>query len=456
MNSRRVVLCLGALISALLVLSASASAATKSPAPTVSSVSPMRLKVGEKLTVKGKNFIPGKGKTRVLFVRKGGGAAFARASSATKTKLVVTLPAQLEKVLGGKPARVQIRVLAKKFGKLSAAAKSPIVSPATVDGTPDPGTTDPGDTGPARPGGDCDEDGVPNSAETDMDNDLLSNDDEVTLALDKCSSDTDLDGVGDGYEWQSALDLNRTVLFGTRPPTPYPGKRPYPNPLFADADVDYDGEGLALGQEHSLWVRTGDHTLNLNYSDGLQTSVPTPAPSDPLLQQLDTASGADHFGDGQLDDAERDADNDGLSNWDEANGRMTQDWWTGEYKKTEKVYPLTYGGVSMVDPDSDGDGVLDGADDQDHDGLSNQFEVARPWDWEATYVSTLHDGTSLATTTPNPYARVQPYNPCKPVYSATCHRHIPFNYYADTEDWQGPDPASAGTPDVTPGNLFGP
>src|SRR4051794_15954064 len=188
MNSRRVVLCLGALISALLVLSASASAATKPPAPIVSSVSPMHLKVGEKLTVKGKNFIPGKGKTRVLFVRKGGGAAFARASSATKTKLVVTLPAQLEKVLNGKSARVQIRVLAKKFGKLSAAKKSPIVSPATVDGTPDPGTPDPVDTGPARPSGDCDKDGVPNSAETDMDNDLLSNDDETKLALDKCSN----------------------------------------------------------------------------------------------------------------------------------------------------------------------------------------------------------------------------------------------------------------------------
>src|SRR3954469_6145823 len=155
MNSRRVVLCLGALISALLVLSASALAATKSPAPTVSSVSPMRLKVGEKLTVKGKNFIPGKGKTRVLFVRKGGGAAFARAQSATKTKLVVTLPPQLEKVLGGKASRIQIRVLGKKFGKLSAAGKSPIVTPAAA-GT-DPGT-DPNSSGPAAGAGDCDKD----------------------------------------------------------------------------------------------------------------------------------------------------------------------------------------------------------------------------------------------------------------------------------------------------------
>jgi hypothetical protein len=451
MNSRRVVLCLGALLSALLVLSASALAAKKKPVsvPTVTGVSPMRLAVGEKLTIKGKNFIPGKGKTRVLFVRKGGGAAFARAESATKTKLVVTLPPQLDKVLAGKTTRVQIRVLGKKFGKLSAANKSPIVSPTASTGPVDPGTPDPVDTGPARPGGDCDKDGVPNSAETDMDNDLLANDDETKLALDPCVKDTDLDGVPDGYEWQSALDLNRTVLFGTRPPTPYPAKRPYPNPLYADADIDYDGDALSLGQEQSLWFRTGDGSLALNYSDGMQTTVPTVAPSDPLLQQLDTASGAGHYGDGMLDDAERDADNDGLSNWDEGNGRMTQGWWTAEYKKSEKPYPLTYDGVNMADPDTDGDGVLDGADDEDHDGLSNQFEVARPYNWFIDYVSVLHPGT-------NPYARTQPYNPCKPVFSETCHRHPPFDYYPESEDWQGIDPAQAGQPGVTPGNLFGP
>jgi hypothetical protein len=457
MNSRRVVLCLGALVSALLVFSASAFAAKpkpKSTAPTVSSVSPMKLKVGEKLTVMGKNFIPGAGKTRVLFVRRGGGAAFARAEKATKTKLVVTVPAQLDKVLGGKSARVQLRVLGKKFGTLSATNKSPIVSPAAGSG--DPGTPDPGDTGPARPAGDCDKDGIPNSAETDMDNDLLSNDLEKTLALDKCNADTDLDGVPDGYEWQSALDLNRTVLFGSRPPTPYPGKRPYPNPLYADAQVDYDGDGLSLNQEHSLWLHFGDGTLALNYSDGNQTTVPTTAPTDPLSLQLDTASYAGHYGDGMLDDGERDADGDGLSNWDEANGRMTQDWWTAAYKKTEKAYPLTYAGVSMTDPDTDGDGIPDGADDEDHDGLSNAFEVARPWNWPSTYVSTFHDGTNGNTQTPNPYARTQPFNPCKPVFSDSCHRHPPFDYYPDNEDWQGPDPAAAGQPGVIPGPIFEP
>jgi hypothetical protein len=449
MNSRRVVLCLGALISALLVLSASALAATKPPAPTVTSVSPMRLKVGEKLTVKGKNFIPGKGKTRVLFVRKGGGAAFARAQSATKTKLVVILPAQLDKVLAGKTARIQIRVLGKKFGKLSAARKSPIVTPASA------AVVDPVETGPARPDGDCDDDGVLNRDETDMDNDLISNVDEKTLALDKCSADTDLDGVTDGYEWQSAVDLNRTVLFGERPPTPYPAKRPYPNPLFADSDTDFDGDGLVLAQEYALWHTFGDGTLALNYSDGLQTTVVTPAPTDPLSLQLDAVAFGSHYRDGMLDDGERDGDGDGLSNWDEANGRMRQDWWTDTYKD-EKVYPLTYSGTDLTDADTDGDGIPDGADDQDHDGLSNAFEIQRPYNWATTYVSTAHDGTNGGTTTPNPYARVQPFNPCKPVFSDTCHRHPPFGYYGDTEDWEGPSPEAAGLPDVLPGPLFAP
>ena len=457
MNSRRVVLCLGALVSALLAFSSVAAA--KTAPPVVSSISPLTAKVGEKLTIKGKNFIPGKNKTRVFFVRRGGGTAIARAEKATRTKLVVTIPAQLDKVLAGKAARVQIRVLTKKFGKLSLAKKSPIVSPAAVSGTPGGGTpgTDPNTSGPAAADGDCDHDGVLNGAETgDKDNDLLSDTDETALGLDACKSDTDGDGVEDGYEYQSALDLNRTTLFGAPSATPYPFKRPYPNPLFSDADVDYDGDGLSLANESRLWVKFNAHSLDVNYSDGKQTTIQTPAPSDIVLWQLDTAAGGPHHGDGWLDDGERDADGDGLSNWDEANGRMTPEWWKDYYSSDplEKPYPgVTFSGVDMTDPDTDGDTLPDGADDQDHDGLSNMFEVARPLNWKDTYVSTAHDGTGLGQWPANPYARVNPVNPCKQVYSQTCHTHVPFNYYED-EDWEGITPEQAGPPPVIPGPLF--
>ncbi len=411
----------------------------------------MKLNVGDVLTVKGTGFIAGKGKTRVFFVKRGGGTAFARATKATTKKLTVTVPAQLGKILAGKSARVQIRVLGKKFGKLSVARKSPIVSPAPAGSIIDP---TPG-TGPAAAAADCDHDGVPNSIDLDDDNDLLPDTQEAALGTDPCSADTDQDGVQDGYEYFSALDLNRTVLQGARPPLPYPGKRPYPNPLFADAGTDFDGDGLTLGDEYSLWMKFGAHQLPLNYSDGLQTTVPTPLPAGALLEQLDSISGS-HRWDGWLDDGERDADGDGLSNWDESHGRMLQEWWTGQDEfKDEKAYPITFSGVDMLDADTDGDGVPDGADDQDHDGLSNQFEIQRPYNWAATYVSV---GPSTATphsggTSPNPYARVQPFNPCKPVYSDTCHQHIPAGYYSAGEDWMGPFVADAGAPAETPGPL---
>jgi hypothetical protein len=42
------------------------------------------------------------------------------------------------------------------------------------------------------------------------------------------------------------------------------------------------------------------------------------------------------------------------------------------------------------------------------------------------------------------------------VFSNTCHRHPPFEYYADDEDWEGISPAAAGAPGVIPGPLFAP
>jgi hypothetical protein len=159
---------------------------------------------------------------------------------------------------------------------------------------------------------------------------------------------------------------------------------------------------------------------------------------------------------GTLTDDERDADGDALGNWDESHGRMTADWWKTAYDGTngqlETPYTVTFGPVSMIDPDSDGDGVLDGADDSDFDGLTNSFEVARPWNWSSTYVAigyTTHnynedtnqadyDPTTLAV---DPgfryYSRVQPFNPCKPVWSGNCHIHWPFGHYAPDEPWMG-------------------
>ena len=43
----------------------------------------------------------------------------------------------------------------------------------------------------------------------------------------------------------------------------------------------------------------------------------------------------------------------------------------------EPPYLITYAGIDLVDPDTDGDGVRDGADDQDHDDIPNVMELSR-------------------------------------------------------------------------------
>ena len=84
-------------------------------------------------------------------------------------------------------------------------------------------------------------------------------------------------------------------------------------------------------------------------------------------------------------------------------------------------------------------------DDNDHDGLSNQFEVNRPSDWL--------DGCDLTDRLVNPWAYTNPFNPCKPFNSERCHSHPPFGYYkSDVVPSVGPNPP-AGYPDVASGDA---
>src|SRR5439155_20977459 len=188
-----------------------------------------------------------------------------------------------------------------------------------------------------------------------------------------------------------------------------------------------------------------------SYSDGKQVTKSVAADPSMSWQDMD--------GNGVLDDGEQDADGDHLSNWDEAHGRMTPEWWAATYdgnsggQKESPYATVTFPGTDMLDPDSNGDGVIDGLGDQDHDGLTNQFEVQRPWNWETTYVSTEHNYDATTDTmdpSADPYARVNPFNPCKPVYSQTSHLHPPFGPYKN-EDWAFPRWQMATLP--PPGNT---
>jgi len=267
---------------------------------------------------------------------------------------------------------------------------------------------------------DVDNDTLDNRVDDDDDGDGLQDTLEAKIGTDPLVADTDGDGADDGFEYYSALDLNSAAV-------PYPDKRPYPNALFVDSDQDYDGDSLTLRDENKAWTVSGRGLPLQTYSDGDQCTGPfVAAPADPEQRRR-----VDMNNDGQLCDDERDVDADGLTNWDEIYGRMTPSWWSTFYEK-ESAYPSrTFLATGFADADSDGDGVLDGADDEDGDGLSNSYETTRVADWATTYISNAHPGT-------NALARTNPFNPCKPFFSDRCHTHPPLNYYPDDEDWQAP------------------
>jgi hypothetical protein len=381
------------------------------PPPKITGVKPLKLEIGQTLTVTGKYFVPGKSKNILVFKRDGKPAIFVKVTdAATSSKLTVNVPPKLLPFLtdGDKTAirRFRLRVLGKRFGDAFTATKlSPqIGAPGSMGGPATPGATVT----------DCDNDKSPNDVDTDDDNDKLSDVAETGLKTDPCKLDSDGDGVSDAFEVESALDLNSRAL-------PYPGKRPYPNALDgSDGGRDFDGDGLAQIEEYTLWLYTNNGNLPLTYSDGDQ---------DTNVEGESTPSGGstlDMDSTGTLTDDEKDADNDGMGNWDEAHGRAFPEWWAAAYEKEKPFYgsgnTQAMATLNFVDPDVDGDGVLDGYDDQDHDGWSNIDERSRralPAASNPVYAGqTGLDGLFIA---------VNPYNPCLPdANSRACTLHPPF------------------------------
>jgi hypothetical protein len=480
---------LGALMvpaSAGAAVTADASATKRVKLPVVTRVAPLRVKIGQRLTIRGRNFRRGRSRNTVVFKRAGGKAVFVKAGLGTTKLLRLTVPAKLkaEFVTQGTtllPTRFRIRVLAKKFGKrFTRASRSPVISLATL--TPPPGYV------ASPPSGDCDGDGTKNGVDADDDNDgltdvvekslnlnpckgdtdedgvedryefdcdrngvlnrdegdddkdLLSDSLEGQIKTDPCLSDTDGDGVEDGYEYRSARDLNDDEHQQPNTYLPYPGKRPYPNPLWKDENVDYDGDSLTLSEEQRLWrfsyatTRTDPRSLEaLSYSDGEQYTrsrriesghdagrrVPTLAArtydkrqqfidwSGPAgYRQVELLDGAPWYAhaternpyglfdvdrQGGEEDAElyyNDTDGNGFLSDDErdedadglTNYQESHGWMLpGHWASCyeEVPYPIEYAGTDMADADSDGDTVRDGADDQDHDDVPNLHELSR-------------------------------------------------------------------------------
>jgi hypothetical protein len=488
---RTILICLALASAALAMLpmvagSASGQTQGKASTPTITRVTPMRLGIGSLVTIRGRHFKPVRAANTVIFRAPDGRSAFAKPHRASSGRLVVAVPAAAARLVarassGPKATRFKLRVLSGRFSKFTPRRLSPVIVSAG-GGTRSPGGapgSGGGSTGGGAPrgGGAPSGGGVPSGGGApisgggptgggapvgcpgqDYDGDLLSNSDEARLKLDPCLADTDGDSVEDGYEYQSAVDLN---YYPNSIPMPYPGQRPYPNPLDPSdgtpSGTDYDGDGLLLREEFLLWkdysadgVRRGSGPDSLNamvYSDGLQRSVVVQAP-DEVLDPRGNWALDDNDNDWLADD-ERDADADGLANWDEVRGRMTEAWWPqqhdGKREPKESKYPnidfLDNGDTAPrfdahTDPDMDDDGKVDGKDDNDHDGLSNAFEVRRPDNWILVAIPTVEIPNPA-----NPWAYTNPFNPCKPFNSERCHLHPPFGYYdSDAMPPIGPNP----------------
>ena len=272
----------------------------KAKLPVVTSVRPLQVAIGQTLEIRGKYFLRGRNKNSVVFKRDGGKAVFVKAGVGTTKLLRVKLPSKLEREFTKQgtsvvPTRFRVRVLAKKFGKkfttaLALARDLARPPPAAArlrrvaagrrlrqrrrqeqgrrrrrQRRPDRRRRAEPEPQPlqgrhrrrtaSRTAGSSTATATACSTATRATTTRTCSTDarRTRSRTDTCSPDSDGDGVEDGYEYQSALDLNDDEFQQPNDSLPYPGKRPYPNPLFPDAGIDYDGDVLTLGEEYALW-----------------------------------------------------------------------------------------------------------------------------------------------------------------------------------------------------------
>lgn len=229
-----------------------------------------------------------------------------------------------------------------------------------------------------------------NDASADPDGDSLSNADEVYIGSDPGLADTDGDGLddlteqtigtnplisdsdADGVDDQREVaELTDPVLFDTDADGLGDGLELdtfNSNPLLADTDAD--GLGDKFEFEYSYTYSAGD-LLQFNFPPGRPLLVANPrladTDSDSLTDAEETQIGSNI--------AEADTDNDGLTDAEElALGTGVRVWDTDQdgISDGDEVNILL---TSPKDKDSDDNGINDGAEDFDGDGLTNIQEL---------------------------------------------------------------------------------
>jgi IPT/TIG domain len=130
---RLLTICLLALATTL--VAASATPAASDPAPTITRVQPMRVSVGNLITITGTHFNAQRRRNTIIFRGPDGRVAFAKPRSATTSKLVIRVPAGVARLLRVSdgvqlPTRFKLRVLSGQFSKFTPRRLSPVVTAA--------------------------------------------------------------------------------------------------------------------------------------------------------------------------------------------------------------------------------------------------------------------------------------------------------------------------------------
>ncbi len=100
-----------------------AVAATEPAPPTIEFFSPRTAEIGDTLTVTGRNYLPGSGRSTLVFLSPSGPAVFVKAYSATRSQLKVRIPERLLNHFNvgecGELKRTvfRLRVLARRTGR---------------------------------------------------------------------------------------------------------------------------------------------------------------------------------------------------------------------------------------------------------------------------------------------------------------------------------------------------
>jgi IPT/TIG domain len=136
-------ICLLALSAAALLPAAPASSKRGASTPSITRVTPMRISIGNLLTIRGRNFKPRRNANTIIFRGPNGRSSFAKPRRAGRGKLVLVVPAGVTHLLaadetGQHPTRLKLRVLAGRFSDFTPPRLSPVVTAAGQGDGPPP------------------------------------------------------------------------------------------------------------------------------------------------------------------------------------------------------------------------------------------------------------------------------------------------------------------------------